>query len=33
MLGKPQISSFGMDDAGELYFTTLDGGLFQIVRG
>jgi glucose/arabinose dehydrogenase len=33
MLGKPQISSFGVDDAGEMYMTTLDGELYQIVRG
>jgi glucose/arabinose dehydrogenase len=33
MLSTPQISSFGMDDAGEMYMTTLDGELYQIARG
>lgn len=30
---KGPISSFGIDSAGELYITTLDGELFKVVKG
>lgn len=30
--GNGPITSFGLDAAGELYYTTLEGGLFRIVR-
>lgn len=30
--GNGLITSFGLDAAGELYYTTLEGGLFRIVR-
>ena len=29
----PDISSFGADAAGELYVTSLDGGVYRITRG
>ncbi|HEY9010069.1 MAG TPA: PQQ-dependent sugar dehydrogenase [Devosia sp.] len=30
--GRGAVTSFGLDSAGELYFTTTEGGLFRIVR-
>lgn len=31
--GRGAVTSFGQDSAGELYFTTTEGGVFRIVRG
>jgi hypothetical protein len=31
--GQGEISSFGLDSAGELYITTLNGRLFKVVKG
>jgi glucose/arabinose dehydrogenase len=31
--GNGPITSFGADSAGELYYTTIEGGLFRIARG
>lgn len=32
MLGKGQISSFGLDAEGELYITTLEGGVYRVEK-